>query len=106
MIARIGPVRQRLAREPVPHGPVTLTVEVRTDRPVSPTGQDVPGLRVGGPDTIGLSVEGVRLAELDGRYLSTQVAGGFICRVVGMYVTEGSAAFDWFEYAPQAPRRP
>jgi hypothetical protein len=42
----------------------------------------------------------VRLAELDGRYLSTQVAGGFTGRVIGMYVTEGRAAFDWFEYAP------
>ncbi|NUP16172.1 MAG: glycoside hydrolase family 43 protein [Streptomyces sp.] len=106
VIARIGPVRQCLARESVAEGPVTLTVEVRTDRPVSPTGQDTPGLRAGGPDTIALSAEGVRLAELDGRYLSTQVAGGFTGRVVGMYVTEGSAEFDWFEYAPQAPRRP
>ncbi|MEV5321227.1 glycoside hydrolase family 43 protein [Streptomyces sp. NPDC052687] len=40
----------------------------------------------------------VRLAELDGRYLSTEVAGGFTGRVIGMYVTEGRAAFDWFAY--------
>ncbi len=40
----------------------------------------------------------VRLAELDGRCLSTEVAGGFTGRVIGMYVTEGRAAFDWFEY--------
>ncbi|ELS51689.1 putative Xylosidase/arabinosidase [Streptomyces viridochromogenes Tue57] len=44
VIARIGPVRQRLARQPVPEEPVTLDVEVRTDRPVSPTGEDAPGL--------------------------------------------------------------
>lgn len=106
VIARIGPVRQRLARQPVPEGPVTLDVEVRTDRPVSPTGEDAPGLRAGGPDTIGLAVDGVRLAELDGRYLSTQVAGGFTGRVVGMYVTEGHAAFDWFEYVPEGPSGP
>lgn len=106
VIARIGPVRQRLARRPVPPGPVTLAVEVRTDRPVSPTGEDTPGLRPGGPDTIQLAVDGVPLAELDGRYLSTQVAGGFTGRVVGMYVTEGSAAFDWFDYIPQGPCTP
>lgn len=40
-------------------------------------------------------------AEVDGRQLSTQVAGGFTGRVVGMYVTEGSAAFARFEYVPQ-----
>ncbi|SDM51339.1 hypothetical protein SAMN04487981_101778 [Streptomyces sp. cf386] len=79
---------------------------MRTDRPVSPTGEDEPGLRAGGPDTIGLAVEGVRLAELDGRYLSTQVAGGFTGRVVGMYVTEGGAAFDRLEYVPQEPPMP
>ncbi|MGW6906078.1 hypothetical protein [Streptomyces sp. NPDC054940] len=28
---------------------------MRTDRPVSPTGEDAPGLRAGGPDTIGLA---------------------------------------------------
>jgi hypothetical protein len=30
------------------------------------------------------------------------VAGGFTGRVVGMYVTEGRAAFDWFEYVPMS----
>ena len=42
----------------------------------------------------------VVLAELDGRYLSTEVAAGFTGRVIGMYVTQGSAAFDWFVYQP------
>ncbi|MFI6934395.1 hypothetical protein [Streptomyces sp. NPDC050287] len=40
----------------------------------------------------------VPLAEFDGRYLSTQVAGGFTGRVIGMYVTECGASFDWFAY--------
>ncbi len=35
----------------------------------------------------------VTLAELDGRYLSTEVAAGFTGRVIGMYVTAGQAAF-------------
>ncbi|MFF4253465.1 glycoside hydrolase family 43 protein [Streptomyces sp. NPDC001663] len=87
VIARIGPVRQELARRPLPSGPVTLTVDIRT--------ADL------GPDTIAFSADGGEpLAELDGRYLSTQVAGGFTGRVIGMYVTEGSAALDWFEYLP------
>ncbi|WP_307848848.1 glycoside hydrolase family 43 protein [Microbispora oryzae] len=107
--ARIGPLRQTVARRAVPPGPVTLVVEDRTTDllppslvgPVDADGEPV-GVGVGGPDTLGFSVEvdGVPalLAELDGRYLSTEVATGFTGRVVGMYVTEGSAAFDWFEY--------
>ncbi|GAA3783117.1 hypothetical protein GCM10022403_017070 [Streptomyces coacervatus] len=87
VIARIGPVRQELARRTVPPGPVTPVVDIRT--------ADL------GPDTIAFSVEGGEpVAELDGRYPSTQVAGGFTGRVIGMYVTEGTAAFDWFEYLP------
>ncbi|WP_333774744.1 hypothetical protein [Streptomyces sp. IBSBF 3136] len=62
-----------------------------------------------GPDTVAFSVEtpegAVRPAELDGRCLSTEVAGGFTGRVVGMYVTEGRAAFDWFDYEPRAGAR-
>ncbi|GAA4004831.1 glycoside hydrolase family 43 protein [Streptomyces plumbiresistens] len=105
VVARIGPVRQCLARRAVPSGPVTLVVEVRTTSPVPPTvtssREQAPGVRPGGPDTVVLSVEGGEpLAELDGRYLSTQVAGGFTGRVIGMYVTEGSASFDWFAYTP------
>ncbi|MFE0515464.1 glycoside hydrolase family 43 protein, partial [Streptomyces sp. NPDC058964] len=99
VLARIGPVRQRLAQHPVPPGPVTLTVDIRA------TGAGPLTAASGGPDTIAFQVEGrdgaVRLAELDGRYLSTQVAAGFTGRVIGMYVTEGRAHFDWFDYGPQ-----
>ncbi|MEV5954430.1 family 43 glycosylhydrolase [Streptomyces sp. NPDC051987] len=44
----------------------------------------------------------VRPAELDGRYLSAEVAGGFTGRVIGVYVTEGRARFDWFAGAPMS----
>ncbi|MEU9167596.1 glycoside hydrolase family 43 protein [Streptomyces sp. NPDC048420] len=97
VIARIGPVRQCVARRPVAAGPVTLTVEIRTEDLVPPTGRQASGLRAGGPDVVVLGIDGEPLAELDGRYLSTQVAGGFTGRVIGMYVTEGTAAFDWFD---------
>ncbi|MFE0257082.1 hypothetical protein [Streptomyces sp. NPDC059010] len=35
--------------------------------------------------------------------MSTQVAGGFTGRIVGMYVTGGGAGFDWFEYEGLPP---
>ncbi|MEU1460788.1 glycoside hydrolase family 43 protein [Streptomyces sp. NPDC005727] len=95
VIVRIGPVRQRGTEHPVPAGPVTLAVDIRATRNARP---------LSGPDTIAFSVETseglVRPTGLDGRYLSTEVAGGFTGRVLGMYVTEGRAAFDWFSYEP------
>ena len=39
-----------------------------------------------------------RSAQLDGRYLSTEVTGGFLGRMIGMYAVGGDAAFDWFDY--------
>lgn len=96
--ARIGPLSQLVAQLAVPAGPVTLAVDFRTADAPPPA----EGVRPGGPDTIAFSVENPEgagtPAELDGRYLSTQVAGGFTGRVIGMYVTEGGAALDWFEY--------
>jgi xylan 1,4-beta-xylosidase len=58
-----------------------------------------------GPDTVVLGVEDVAgsvevLAELDGRYLSTEVACGMTGRILGMYAIGGEAAFDWFDYGP------
>ncbi|AZP16304.1 glycoside hydrolase family 43 protein [Streptomyces aquilus] len=104
VIARVGPARQCVARRAVAAGALTLTVGVRTEPLVTATGEDLPGLRTGGPDAITFAVDGEPLAALDGRYLSTQVAGGFTGRVIGMYVTEGSAAFDWFAYAAEPSR--
>ncbi len=40
------------------------------------------------------------LGALDGRYLSTEVAGGFTGSVIGMYATAGTVRFDWFHYEP------
>ena len=40
------------------------------------------------------------LAELDGRYLSTEVAGGFTGRVIGMYAADRTIHIDWFDYEP------
>ena len=58
-----------------------------------------------GPDVVSLGVEQpdgtfTELATLDGRYLSTEVAGGFTGRVIGMYAAAGTVHFDWFDYEP------
>jgi xylan 1,4-beta-xylosidase len=93
-LARIGPLRQTLGTLAVPPGPVVLRIEVHATEPGAPAG---------GPDTVRLGVEDpggrfAALAELDGRYLSTEVAGGFTGRVIGMYATAGTVRFDWFDY--------
>jgi hypothetical protein len=61
------------------------------------------GVPAAGPDTVAFLVQAgdappVPLAEMDGRYVSTEVATGYTGRVAGMYVTEGTAHFDWFDY--------
>jgi beta-xylosidase len=99
--ARIGPLRQRLGRLGLPPGPAVLWLEARPTDAAAVSGGDSPDA---GPDVVRLGVEtdgGVAvLAELDGRYLSTEVAGGFLGRVAGMYAVAGTVRFDWFEYAP------
>jgi xylan 1,4-beta-xylosidase len=37
-------------------------------------------------------------AVADGRYLSTEVTGGFTGHIMGMYAIDGVAAFDWADY--------
>ncbi len=87
--ARIGPLRSVVARAPRPPGPVVLAIETAPSRFLP----DV--VRLGYLDAGGRFE---RLAELDGRYLSTEVAGGMLGRVIGVYAIGGDAAFDWFAY--------
>jgi beta-xylosidase len=87
--ARIGPLADVVASAPAPPGDVVLRVETHAD--------DF------GPDRVRLGYESGdgtfrELADLDGRYLSTEVATGYIGRVIGLYVVAGTAAFDWFDY--------
>ncbi|MER5281399.1 glycoside hydrolase family 43 protein [Streptomyces sp. NPDC002809] len=109
-VARIGPLCHTLAERALPPGPLTLRIDVTTTVVLPPSVSDPeaavpPGLRIGGPDTLHLGYETAEggfeiLAALDGRYLSTEVAGGFTGRVIGMYATRGSAAFEWFGLRP------
>jgi len=80
----------------VTSGPVVL----RIDMLATEAGLDHP---LKEPDMLHLGVENpdgafTVLAEFDGRYLSTEVAGGFTGRVIGMYAAAGTVRFDWFDY--------
>ena len=97
VIARIGPASPVVAARPVPDGPVVLRIEVLPA--ISGAGPTQ------GPDRILLAVEDpdgghTILADLDGRYLSTEVAGGFTGRVIGVYAGAGTVHADWFDYQP------
>jgi beta-xylosidase len=93
--ARIGPLIQEVGTAVVPPGPVLLRIDIEPH----PGGVGDLGA---GPDQIRLGYEqagrATVLADLDGRYLSTEVAGGFTGRVIGIYAQVGTVATDWFEY--------
>jgi xylan 1,4-beta-xylosidase len=93
---RIGPVQQWRGAHPVPDGPLVLRIETQASGP-SP---DHPRQE---PDVVRLGYETedgrfVVLDEVDGRYLSTQVGGGFTGRVIGAYAAAGTVRFDWLAY--------
>jgi beta-xylosidase len=97
VIARIGPLRTVVATTWLPAGPLVLCIDVTARQTLhdARTGPDALTFGVEKPD--GMFTE---LATLDGRYLSTEVAGGFTGRVIGMYASAGTVHFDWFDYAP------
>jgi len=93
--ARIGPLDVAVAALDLPAAPVVLRIETVPTEPRDPRD---------GPDTVSLGIERpdgtcTVLAALDGRYLSSEVAGGFTGRVIGMYAAAGTVHFDWFDYA-------
>lgn len=85
---RLDTIRSVVGEAPRPDGPVVLRIET-DDHP-------------SGPDTVRLGFESGDefhpLAELDGRYLSTEVQGGFIGRTIGLFASGCVAEFAWFEY--------
>lgn len=95
LIARIvvGPLDQVVARAALPDGEHIL--EIRTEAFEAP-----PGARRG-PDLIRLGFRGphfVEVASFDGRYLSTEVAGGFTGRVVGIEALDDDVTVRRFAY--------
>ncbi|MEV0531066.1 glycoside hydrolase family 43 protein [Kitasatospora sp. NPDC050463] len=94
VFARIGPLRTEVASRPVAAGPVVLGVGIAPQPPgEARTGPDVLSFGVEEPDGTFTA-----LGALEGRYLSTEVAGGFTGRVIGMYAATGTVHFDWFDY--------
>jgi beta-xylosidase len=88
---RIGPIEKEIASATFDQsGPVTLRI-----------GASAPSF--GGPDDIELGVgsgPGYRsLALFDGRYLSTEVAGGFTGRVIGLQALAGAVTMHEVRYA-------
>ncbi|MDN0198904.1 glycoside hydrolase family 43 protein [Streptomyces sp. S.PNR 29] len=97
VIARIGSLRSVAAELTLPTQLLVLTV--RTGPAPEPHDSRT------GPDSLVFGIETAdgtvnELASLDGRYLSTEVAGGFTGRVVGLYAAAGTVHADWFEYLP------
>lgn len=97
VLARIGPLRSEVATLAVPTGPTILGIEITPSR-------DFRDPRTG-PDTLTFHIvdadgRTTDLATLDGKYLSTEVAGGFTGRVLGMYAASGTVRFDWFDHLP------
>lgn len=97
VLARIGSVSTTVARYALGIDPGPLVLRVETE---ATQGWRDPRME---PDMVLFGIEDsdggfVVLARLDGRYLSTEVAGGFTGRVIGMYAATGTVHFDWFDY--------
>ncbi|MEV4561812.1 glycoside hydrolase family 43 protein [Kitasatospora sp. NPDC049285] len=96
VFARIGPLRTEVGSATVPEGPVVLGLEIAPHPPE--------GARTS-PDLLSFGIEQpdgafTVLGSLEGRYLSTEVAGGFTGRVIGLYAAAGTVHADWFDYRP------
>jgi len=90
-------LRHEVARVDRPDGPLVLTVSARVD--------SASMISRSGPDRLVASVRPLDgpvlgLGEIDGRYLSTEVAGGFTGRVVGVEIDGGTATVRRVRYSP------
>lgn len=97
VIARVGSLNTVVASRPLPEGPAVLRVDI-TEPPAPHDART-------GPDALTFGIEEpdgafTALTTLDGRYLSTEVAGGFTGRVIGLFAAEGTVHFDWFDHEP------
>lgn len=91
-VAQIGPLCQELGSAQVVD-PTTVEVSIEAATP-----HGGPNRRALEPDLIRLYAGDTVLAEIDGRYLSTEVATGFTGRTVGVQALWGSATVTRFTY--------
>jgi beta-xylosidase len=97
-VVAIGPAMTELGRMPTPERGI-VTLRISAVDPLGPGAYGFPD----GPDAIEVAVTDadgttVRLATVDGRYLSTEVVGGFTGRVVGVEVVDGIVTLCSFGY--------
>jgi hypothetical protein len=94
-VVRIGPAVSVLGEAAAPAGTVLelQTVSAGVPERSNERGPDQVVAVVVGPDGP------VELARIDGRYLSTEVAGGFTGRMVGLVCARGRLVVRSFEYA-------
>ncbi|NNH06711.1 family 43 glycosylhydrolase [Cellulomonas fimi] len=99
-VARVGPLVQVLGEADLPTG-AAVVVEARPSAAAWYSHER-------GPDEVVVAVDGahgrVELGSLDGRYLSTEVAGGFTGRLVGLVASAGEVAVHAFTYTGAAGR--
>ncbi|MFI1994854.1 family 43 glycosylhydrolase [Actinoplanes sp. NPDC020271] len=86
-VAQIGDLISTLGRADVAD-PGDVHVELRATAVTTFTG----------PDQLVAVVAGVELARMDGRYLSTEVAGGFTGRMIGLRADRGELGVTSFVY--------
>ena len=98
----LGEIRQTLAELPAELPAETgsaFTLAIRSTRAAAEAGRITTA-----PDRLAFGLmeggEFRSLAELDGRYFSTEVAGGFTGRVIGIGAAAGGATIARFAYAP------
>ncbi|MEE1800688.1 family 43 glycosylhydrolase [Streptomyces sp. JV176] len=99
LVARvvIGGLDHVLADVPRPgHSAVTLCVRAVEPKPGSPYAAGPDLIELGHLDDGGFR----RLAQVDGRYFSTEVAGGFTGRVIGIEPLAGTRVVRSFRYRP------
>jgi hypothetical protein len=100
-IAAIGPVQQCVGTAALGSGPFVLRIRA------TPPAEDAPDHEKHEPDFVELSVihpdgHEVRLARLPGRYLSTEVVGGFTGRVLAVEALDDDLIVRRFTYVPCA----
>lgn len=95
-VSQVGSVRHIVGTVSAPGDTSGVVLQISTD-------PDPGADHAAGPDTVVLGVltpTGVHeLARLDGRYVSTEVAGGMTGRLVGCYATAGRVGVGSFTYA-------
>lgn len=97
-VATVGPLRQTLGTAAPLTGATEVVVRIRAAEPPGVNSFPPPPA----PDVVTLEVvvdgEATVLAELDGRYVSTEVAGGFTGRTVGVQAVSGRLVVRSFDY--------